>query len=283
MVDYPRHTRSGQRGFTLIELSIVLVIIGLIVGGVLVGQDLIRAAEIRATVGQIEKYNASVNTFRSKYDSIPGDMLTTNAAAFGFFTDTTTGIGHGDGNSIIEGGSSGGLVALGETIEFWRHLTDANLIDGSFGTSGNGGLGATSGTGAVASAVTNIAQSVPPAKLGRNNYVIVYSLNGINYYQIGSFSGFATSGVYTAGAYAMTPIESYNIDAKIDDGMPNTGLVQANLTNAANVTPNTPASVAASSTASTCTIGTGIATDTYNRVTGTGGTDPSCSLRIRFN
>jgi prepilin-type N-terminal cleavage/methylation domain-containing protein len=44
-------------GFTLIELSIVLVIIGLIVGGVLVGQDLVKAAGVRATISQIEKFN----------------------------------------------------------------------------------------------------------------------------------------------------------------------------------------------------------------------------------
>jgi prepilin-type N-terminal cleavage/methylation domain-containing protein len=63
-----------QAGFTLIELSIVLVIIGLIVGGVLVGQDLIKAAEIRATISQYEKYNAAMNTFRTKYNGMPGDL-----------------------------------------------------------------------------------------------------------------------------------------------------------------------------------------------------------------
>lgn len=50
------------RGFTLIELSIVLVIIGLIVGGVLVGKDLIIASEVRSQIGQIEKYNTAVHT-----------------------------------------------------------------------------------------------------------------------------------------------------------------------------------------------------------------------------
>jgi prepilin-type N-terminal cleavage/methylation domain-containing protein len=48
-------------GFTLIELSIVLVIIGLIIGGVLVGQDLIHAAQTRAAVSQLERYNSAVN------------------------------------------------------------------------------------------------------------------------------------------------------------------------------------------------------------------------------
>ena len=57
-----------EEGFTLLELSIVLVIIGLIVGGVLVGQDMIKGAQIRATVAQLEKYNTAVNTFRKAND-----------------------------------------------------------------------------------------------------------------------------------------------------------------------------------------------------------------------
>jgi len=58
-------------GFTLIELSIVLVIIGLIVGGVLVGRDLISAASVRAQITQIEKYQQAVNAFRDKYGGVP--------------------------------------------------------------------------------------------------------------------------------------------------------------------------------------------------------------------
>lgn len=69
---------TAQRGFTLIELSIRLVIIGLIVGGVLVGRDLIE----RAQISQIEKYNTVVHTFQLKYNALPGDIA--NAAQFGF-------------------------------------------------------------------------------------------------------------------------------------------------------------------------------------------------------
>ena len=68
-------SRAGQSGFTLIELSIVLVIIGLLVGGVLEGQDLIKAAQIRSTISQFEQFDAAVNTFRTKYNNLPGDVV----------------------------------------------------------------------------------------------------------------------------------------------------------------------------------------------------------------
>ena len=55
---------SSQRGFTLVEMSIVLVIIALLVAGVLVGQDMINAAAVRSQIAQIEKYNSAVNTFQ---------------------------------------------------------------------------------------------------------------------------------------------------------------------------------------------------------------------------
>jgi prepilin-type N-terminal cleavage/methylation domain-containing protein len=65
---------SGRHGFTLIELSIVLVIIGLLAGGILVGRDLIHAAVIHAQVSQIEKYTMAANTFKLKYGGWPGDI-----------------------------------------------------------------------------------------------------------------------------------------------------------------------------------------------------------------
>lgn len=70
--------------FTLIELSVVLVVIGLIVGGVLVGQDLIKAAAIRATVTQVEQFNTAANTFFGKYGYLPGDMPNPPAGELGF-------------------------------------------------------------------------------------------------------------------------------------------------------------------------------------------------------
>src|ERR1700712_2724582 len=97
--------RLVLQGFTLIELSIVLVIIGLIVGGVLVGQDLVRAAAVRAQISQIEKYNTAVNTFYGKYGYLPGDIKDPDATRFGFASRNPNGgqPGNADGNGLIQG------------------------------------------------------------------------------------------------------------------------------------------------------------------------------------
>ena len=272
---------NGESGFTLIELSIVLVIIGLIVGGILVGQDLIKAAEIRATVGQIEKYNASVNTFRTKYNAIPGDITSANATAFGLFSETTLagGAGHQDGNGLLEGGSAAATVPIGETLSFWRHLSDANLIDGNFGNSANAALVVT--TGVVTSTVTVPNQTLPPTKTTPTNSFVVYSASGINYFQIIPVQTITTS-AYTYNTVGLTPIQAYNMDIKLDDGMPVTGIVLAKAITSINGNP----SAQAATTAAYCLMGDAVGTattDTYNRVPATGGNDGSCALRFRFN
>lgn len=117
------------QGFTLIELSIVIVIIGLLVGGVLVGRDLKKAAEIRSVISSLEKYNTAVHTFRLKYNCLPGDCM--NAAQFGGAARNNT-LGRGDGNGLIEGTNTGANALCGEVILFWSDLSLSNLVDGAF-------------------------------------------------------------------------------------------------------------------------------------------------------
>ncbi len=71
-------------GFTLVELSVVLVIIGLIAGGAIISKVLLKSAEVRAQLTQIETYNHAVGMFKQKYDALPGDMTAGDAANFGF-------------------------------------------------------------------------------------------------------------------------------------------------------------------------------------------------------
>jgi prepilin-type N-terminal cleavage/methylation domain-containing protein len=260
--------QASQGGFTLIELSIVLVIIGLIVGGILVGQDMIKAAEIRATISQIEKYNTATNTFRGKYNYIPGDIPASVATSFGIFAETTGSpntAGHQDGNGLLEGGAAAAVKGLGETLEFWRHLSDAELVDGRFGVTGNSAIGT---AGALTGTVTagTMANSFPSARIGRGNYIVTFSVTGQNFYQIFGITSVATDGTYTSSSQ-LTPVESQNIDTKVDDGLPNSGAVRAR---GGTADPNGTADAA-------CLNGAA-----YNIGT-TPGTTPACQIRLRFN
>jgi len=227
----PGISASCQDGFTLIELSIVLVIIGLIIGSILVGQDMIKAAAIRAQISQIDKYNAAVNAFRSKYGGLPGDILPATAASFGFVTRAGT-VGEGDNNGLLTAGTSTSAQGAGEIVVFWNDLSTANLVDGSFvGVDcAYGGSSCTAASGGGGGTIP-LSQIVPPAKLGGNNVVSIYSTAGSNYFQIiglvsvNNGGGFLAPGGTAAGTLQMTPQQAYAIDSKLDDGYPGTGTV----------------------------------------------------------
>ena len=124
-IDHP------QGGFTLIELSIVLVIIGLIVGGVLVGRDMIRAAELRSIVTDVERYKTAVFTFQEKYNALPGDM----ADATSIWGVASGGCPNGarSGTQTCDGDGNGQVMPwVPEVFLFWQHLSNAGLIAGQF-------------------------------------------------------------------------------------------------------------------------------------------------------
>lgn len=265
-----RHSHR-KAGFTLIELSIVLVIIGLIVGGVLVGQDLIRAAEVRATVSQIEKYNTAVNTFRGKFNAIPGDMANSTASQFGFSpSNCAATAGLRDGNGVIEGNAGSGsfLQGGGETGLFWNDLSSSvggNLIDGSFSTA--------TCTSTPSPATTGLPLYFPAAKLGRGAYVYVYASSGYNMYGMSAVSAMSAGAI--TSAVSLSVMQAYNIDKKMDDGIPNAGNVLAQHLTAGAVTQATNA---ASSSSTTCYETT---TNTYS-ISTNNGSGGNCSLSFRF-
>ncbi|MEJ0009939.1 MAG: type II secretion system protein [Alphaproteobacteria bacterium] len=126
-----------QSGFTLIELAIVLVIIGLLAGGVLVGTDLIKSARVNAQIAQLDSFRAAFSTFRDKYGGLPGDLTPTRATPFGFAARAGTP-GSGDGNGLVQSGNHAGngvytlLLVAGETALVWTDLGQAGLIPGTF-------------------------------------------------------------------------------------------------------------------------------------------------------
>ncbi len=265
--------QAAKAGFTLIEMSIVLVIIGLIVGGVLVGQDLIRASYIRATITQVEQFNTGVNTFYGKYGALPGDMNASVATAYGFATLDSGGNGRGyvaggDGNGLIDGMNFGGastypnnLVQFaGETAMFWSDLTYAggmniNLIPGSFGNKQLYFICNVIMLGSYAQDLTISDWLGPVAKLGAGNYFYPYESGGTNYYGLSYVSGMSATLFYMQSTPALTALQAYKIDAKLDDGIANTGNVQANYvgySGNAGAILSSPSATAGSYTNTTC-------------------------------
>lgn len=227
-------TTSHKSGFTLIELSIVLVIIGLLVGGVLVGKDLIKSSEIRSQVSQIVQLNTAVNTFKLKYGGLPGDLPIATSASFGFFSvdpsPTACDIYTEDGNGYITDGQDFRYI-YGEPIIFWRHLSEAKLIDGSYSMVTGTAAGNIDDCGLVAVNATNVAEInayLPPAKIGKGASITVGSKDhGPNYYALAGLNQTSSNWVFKNSTNVLTPQEAANIDIKMDDGNPSTGSVLA--------------------------------------------------------
>ena len=113
--------KTQQSGFTLIEIAIVLVIIGLLLGGVLKGQELITSARVRNMISQQDGIKAAYFGFLDRYRALPGDY----AAASSNIKGVTI---NGDGDGQIE--TNNGTNA--EYILAWDHLSKAGFINGSY-------------------------------------------------------------------------------------------------------------------------------------------------------
>lgn len=234
--------------FSLVELSIVLVILGLLTGGILGGQSLIRAAELRASVTDLARIKVSVETFRDKYFALPGDMPNATrfwgAQAGGLndgmdatcwaLTAAATGRAtcNGNGNGIVE-------TYQPETFRAWQHMANAGLIEGNYaGITGPGG-----GSGYM--------------KPGYNVYQTRVAQVGIGVAYLSNSSGSAFEFDGTLGHHFilgkdktdfensgpfMSPDEAWSMDRKFDDGLPAQGNIFAfpwpdctTATNSANV------------------------------------------------
>src|SRR5690349_4928060 len=193
--------RGQNRGFTLIEIAIVLVIIGLLLGGVLKGQELITGARVRNLISQQDGIKAAFFGFQDRYRSLPGDYASASTNI-----NCTPACSNGNGNGRIESGATpvAGSVTHEETL-VWSHLTAAGFLNGSY-------------------TFTDAAPVAPTgdASTPKNPYSSYLSLEYDNTYGTGT-----PPAKHNLKTGTQVPVEIIaEVDRKIDDGLPYNGAFQ---------------------------------------------------------
>jgi len=201
-----KNKNSAQAGFTLVEIAIVLVIIGLLLGGILKGQEMITQAKIKNIVNDFNGITVAVTSYQDRYRAIPGDDQNATTRW------TTQAPASGNGNGVVAGsykdndttGSGGAPAATAESNLFWQHLRIAGFVPGL-----------TTGTGSG---------TPPPNAAG--------GLIGVESGLVGT-SGLGFTSLIVCFSNLPEKIASA-VDAQMDDAKPATGQVRAQLQTTSN-------------------------------------------------
>ncbi len=215
------HTRvRARKGFTLIEMAIVLVIIGLIIGGILKGQEIIQTARSKSVINELNAARAAANTYYDRYRALPGDDPNGPTKV-----DPRLIAGNGDGAVGTTPGPTTApaiTTAVGndrENYQYFKALVAAGLLNGAeVGPVGN-----------PSSTQFGVGSSLPAAPVTGAGVTVIYGTHD------GDVSTPTTK--VTAHWYRMhkdpvtpkpafSPRELSNIDAQVDDGLPSEGAVR---------------------------------------------------------
>jgi len=199
--------RTKQSGFTLIEIAIVLVIIGLLLGGVLKGQELITSARVRNMIAQQDGIKAAFFGFQDRFRAFPGDYTGAFVNIVGMSSAACNG-GNGNGNGRIE------QAVNNEDILVWEHLSKSGFITGTYTCAG-----------------LNSATTTPVNPYGIYLQVAYDAVYG----------GTTPATRHNVKTGAQIPVEIISeMDRKIDDGAPNTGGFQFSVFAGNGTAPSAP-------------------------------------------
>jgi len=212
------NNNEAQKGFTLIELSIVIVIIGLIVAGVVGGQALVEQARIRQQIADLQKYEVAVNTFKLEYNAIPGDFSDANAY---------WGVAGGDGNGRISGYVATMFNPALEGLKFFHHLSLAGLSPENYNGTWELGVGYPKlkiapskgllAGGGIEGCCAGGHQLSTQSSSRRRKLALYLHVSRPE----------QAGGGYDDMVGVLTPKVAFNIDQKMDDGIARTGIFES--------------------------------------------------------
>jgi len=244
-------TMTNEKGFTLVELAIVMAIIGLLIGGILKGQELMENARVASTVTQVKAIEASVTTFRDTFNAIPGDMARADVRLPGCGTTTNSclaptaaEVGNGTvgiADSFVVPQGVTATVALpasagAETTLFWAHLlladllgglTDAALQDGSFSGWGDTHPAAKIGGGFVVAHSGGVSAAAAGSTIPGRGVADAAGLVNIPTGTVLVLRASLGANINAnTGVQPVSPLRAAQIDRRIDDGKSASGTVQ---------------------------------------------------------
>lgn len=176
-----------NKGFSLVELSVVLIILGLLAAGITAGNSLVKGSKLRAIASEYENFRSAFSAFQLQYEYIPGDIP--NAS------DYWAGATNGNGNNFMD---------WAEVAPAWNHLSSANLIPGNY----------------------NGTDEYPISKYRKTSHFTFSAHGGLYDEEHGGFNSLSFRSTDTAQWNpVLTPKDASSIDKKIDDGIPNKGKI----------------------------------------------------------
>lgn len=207
--------RSKRGGFTLVELAIVLVVVGLLIGGILAAQSMMDTTKVQSQIKQLQQFDSAVSNYKLNYNVLPGD-----ADSNGFITDPY--------NCPAAGSLCGAGYIGSETLNFFPNLSTRGHLQGNYrNTSNLGGIG--------------VGKPFPKAALGKGGVSVISGYNGELLYYLGpirdddgitwpfvgcSPNTFCAILYSNTGKGILSPQQALAIDTKLDDGLPATGKVR---------------------------------------------------------
>lgn len=195
-----------NKAFTLIEISLVMMIVSLLVGLIISGVNLVKTSQYRNIISDLNYYFMSVKNFQSRYNALPGDMKGTSSY-WG---------GNTDGNADGKIGSGNGGDPTGEPMRAWQHLALSGIISGTY-------TGLTAGTPNYKNMI-----NTPITPVNGGYYSLYYFNNSTGIYGKNQNAiAFASQNALSIpwSNSIITPADAYAIDSKADDGSPYTGLM----------------------------------------------------------